>query len=85
MFDGTKVIVHYTPGHNPACLTYEVGDYLFTGDAYIPGVAVVTLLPEAEKSLAVRSQERIKSLSLSPGRILCPGHEVEGDGGMMMG
>ena len=78
LFDGVSAKVFETPGHHPSCLTFEVGDYLFTGDAYIPGVAVVTLLPEAEKSLAVRSQERIKSLSLSPGRILCPGHEGEG-------
>lgn len=27
------ITAHNTPGHTPACLTYEIGDALFTGDA----------------------------------------------------
>lgn len=76
LFGGVSARVYETPGHHPSCLTFEVGEYLFTGDSYIPGVAVVTILPEAEKCLAAQSQERIKSLA--EGKILCPGHEVEG-------
>ena len=76
LFDGVSAKVFETPGHHPSCLTFEVGDYLFTGDAYIPGVAVVTLLPEADKVLAAQSVEQIKSLA--EGRIVCPGHEVGG-------
>ena len=72
--NGVKALAHYTPGHNPSCLTFEVGDYLFTGDAYIPGVAVVTNLPGGDKVLAVQSVERIKMLA--EGKIICPGHEV---------
>lgn len=75
LFDGVKAIVHYTPGHNPACLTYEVGDYLFTGDSYIPGIKVVTNLPGGDKTLAAESLEKI--LQLAEGKILCPGHVVE--------
>ena len=74
LYDGVKAVAHYTPGHNPSCLTFEVGKYLFTGDAYIPGVAVVTNLPGGDKVLAVQSVERIKMLA--EGKILCPGHEV---------
>lgn len=48
LFDGVKAVVHYTPGHNPACMTYEVGDYLFTGDSYILGIKVATNLPGEE-------------------------------------
>lgn len=76
LFDGMPARVYETPGHHPSCLTFEVGEFLFSGDSYIPGVAVVTISPEAEKSLAVQSQERIKSLA--EGKILCPGHEVGG-------
>ena len=76
LFDGVSARVYETPGHHPSCLTFEVGEYLFSGDAYIPGVAVVTILPEADKALAVQSVERIKSLA--EGRIVCPGHEVGG-------
>ncbi len=76
LFDGVKAKVYHTPGHNPSCLTYEVGDYLFTGDAYIPGVKVVTTFKGGDKLMAVKSVERIKALA--KGKVLCPGHEVEG-------
>lgn len=75
LFDGVRAVVHDTPGHNPACLTYEVGDYLFTGDSYIPGIKVVTNLPGGDKALAAESLEKI--LKLAEGKILCPGHVVE--------
>lgn len=75
LFDGIKVVVHYTPGHNPACLTYEVENYLFTGDSYIPGIKVVTNLPGGNKALAAESLERI--LRLAEGKVVCPGHVVE--------
>lgn len=75
LFDGVSAQVFETPGHHPSCLTFEVGEYLFTGDAYIPGVAVVTVLPGADKELALQSAERIRALA-EGGRIICPGHEV---------
>lgn len=74
LFDGVKALVHYTPGHNPSCLTFEVFDNLFTGDAYIPGVPVVTNLPGGDKKLYALSVERIHSLSA--GKKIWPGHEV---------
>lgn len=73
LFDGMRAKVYYTPGHNPSCMTYEVGDYLFTGDAYIPGNKVVTTLKGGDKQMALKSTERI--LRLSEGKIICPGHE----------
>ena len=66
--------VHETPGHHPSCLTFEIGDYLFTGDAYIPGEKVVTILPGADKTLAAESLERIKRMA--EGKVVCPGHET---------
>lgn len=74
LFDGVKAVVHYTPGHNPACLTYEVGNYLFTSDSYIPGIKVVTNLPGGNKILAADSLEKI--LRLAEGKVVCPGHVV---------
>ena len=74
LFDGVQAKVYHTPGHNPSCLTYEVGDYLFTGDAYIPGVKVVTTLKGGDKLKAAESVERI--LRLAEGKVVCPGHEV---------
>lgn len=75
LFDGIQAIVYETPGHHPSCLTFEVGDYLFTGDAYIPGVKVVTILPGADKELAKESLERI--INLAEGKTVLSGHETE--------
>lgn len=75
LFDDVIAKVHETPGHNPSCMTYEIGDYLFTGDSYIPGIKVVTNLPGGNKEMALKSLERI--LELAKGKVLCPGHVVE--------
>lgn len=75
LYKGVTAKVHATPGHNESCLTYEIGEYLFTGDSYIPGIKVVTNLPGGNKELALKSLERIKMLA--EGKILCPGHVVE--------
>ena len=78
--DGDEIIlypdvgarIYETPGHHPSCLTFEVGHYLFTGDAYIPGVKVVTNLPGGNKQLAVISKKKI--ISMQQGLKICPGH-----------
>lgn len=76
LFESVFAKVYYTPGHNPSCLTYEVDDYLFTGDAFIPGVAVVTTLKGGDKKQAVESVAKIQDLAR--GKIIFPGHEVTG-------
>lgn len=76
LFGDVKARVYETPGHHPTCLTFEIGDKLFTGDAYIPGEKVVTMLPGADKALAAQSLARI--LQLAAGKVVLSGHEVEG-------
>ena len=73
LFDDCTAIVYETPGHNPSCLCFSVGDYLFTGDAWIPGVKVVTTLPGGDKEAAKESEERIKKLAF--GHTVMPGHD----------
>ena len=63
-----------TPGHNPGCLTMIVGDRIFTGDAYIPGVGANTVVPKADKELAKQSLERI--YKLMEGKQVLSGHAV---------
>lgn len=75
LFDGVQAKVHETPGHHPSCLTFEIGDYLFTGDAYIPGEKVVTILPGADKEMAKESLERI--INLAEGKTVLSGHETK--------
>lgn len=79
LFDGVQAKVYHTPGHSPSCLTYEVGDYLFTGDSYIPGIKVVTTLKGGDKVKAAESVERI--LRLAEEKTVCAGHEVDDKNG----
>ena len=74
LFPGITAKIYETPGHHPSCLTYDVGEYLFTGDAYIPNVTTITNLPGGNKPQAEQSKLRI--LSFADGKTICPGHEV---------
>ena len=66
----------FTPGHEPSCVTYRIRDMLFTGDAYIPGVKVVTNFPRSNKQLAAESLERLLEMERSGLNVL-PGHWIE--------
>ena len=74
LFDSIDLTAIATPGHNPSCLCFEVGDYLFTGDSYIPGVKVVTNLPGGNKKQAQESLAKI--LDISRYLTICPGHNT---------
>lgn len=64
----------HTPGHNPSCITWLIGNNLFTGDSYIPGIQVVTNLPNASKQQALESENNIINLSVN--YIIYPGHKI---------
>lgn len=72
--DESQMEFFETPGHNPGCLTNVMGDVVFTGDAYIPGIGVNTIPPKADKALAKVSLERI--LKLVEGKTILSGHYV---------
>ena len=74
LFDDIDAKVIEVPGHTPGCIAYKIEDYLFTGDAYIPGHDVVTLLPRANKIKAKDSWERINEMLKSENVKLFPGH-----------
>lgn len=74
LFEGIYLTAIATPGHNPSCLCFEVDNYLFTGDSYIPGVKVVTNLPGGNKKQAQESVEKI--LCLAKCRTIRPGHNT---------
>lgn len=73
--DKLKAKVVATPGHHPSCLTYLMGDAIFTGDSYIPGTKVVTNLPKGNKKHAQESLNKI--LLLAKERTVYPGHYIE--------
>ena len=75
LFDGEPDMVFYeTPGHNPGCLSMVLGNMVFTGDSYIPGVGANTQMPHANKEQAKLSMERI--LKLAEGKNILSGHQV---------
>ena len=72
LWKGTEMSVYETPGHNPSCLTFVTSGYIFTGDSYIPGLKVVTNLPDCEKDFAEQSFHRI--IQLADSCDILPGH-----------
>ena len=65
--------VFETPGHTKGCLSFKVGDFLFTGDIFIPGIPPVTKLKGGNRDEAKKSMKAIEEL-LEPNIIICPGH-----------
>lgn len=63
-----------TPGHNPSSLTWIIGNALFTGDSFIPGMKTVSRLPGGNRKLAADSEVLIKQLSGD--KIIYPGHKI---------
>ena len=76
---GEEAEVFETPGHDPGCLCYKVGNWLFTGDSFIPGVPTVTKLRGGDKEAGKASLEKIKSL-VTRETVVCPGHGEMIDG-----
>ena len=58
LFSGDTLRVIFTPGHDVTCFSFIIGNNLFTGDAYIPGVKTVMTFPRSNKIDAVASLER---------------------------
>lgn len=56
--DGPPMQFYETPGHNQGCPTMVLGNMVFTGDAYIPGIGVNTIVWQFNKVLAQQSLER---------------------------
>ena len=75
LFEGEPFLqIYETPGHNPGCMAMIVGDCIFTGDAFIPGLGVKDFVPYADKEQAKRSMERV--LKLAQEKKIYAGHQV---------
>lgn len=59
---GLKVKIVATPGHDSSCLSYIIGNNLFTGDSYIPGIKVIANWPKSDKRLAKESEDRLRKM-----------------------
>ena len=71
--DECSMYAFMTPGHSPSCISYQCGNYLFTGDSYIPHVQPVTNLPGGNSTLYYESLSKIRQ-RITPSLELCAGH-----------
>ena len=76
LFPDVDLTAIQADGHSPDSIIYKVGNWLFTGDAYIPPLAVVTKLPGADKSRAAESLGMIKELVEREKLIIQAGHSI---------
>ena len=72
LFNGIQAKAVFTPGHSPCCVTWIIGDAVFTGDSYIPGVKTVANIPHSDKHMAAQSEAAIRQLAEH--RAIYPGH-----------
>lgn len=75
LFDGIQAVPVFTPGHSPSCVTWVIGDAVFTGDSYIPGVKTVTNFPLSNRAQSAASELIIRDLISH--RDVYPGHAPE--------
>ena len=73
VFNQEKMIILETPGHNEGCLTFQLRNYFFTGDALIPNIPIVTKLKSGNKQQAKESALKIK-MATDENSFICPGH-----------
>lgn len=64
----------WTPGHDESCFSYKIGNKLFTGDAYIPGIKVFSKFPRGNKQKAIESESRLKSMEKEGCMVFCGHH-----------
>ncbi|WP_445715159.1 MBL fold metallo-hydrolase [Flavobacterium sp.] len=73
VFNDLEIEVIATPGHNAGCLTFKLKNNFFTGDALIPGRAIVTKLKSGNKIEAKNSIRKLKRI-VKPDDVIYPGH-----------
>lgn len=60
--EGISIEVLSTPGHSDDCLSYIIGNNIFTGDSYIPFAKVFAKWPRSNKALAIENEKKIIDL-----------------------
>ena len=71
---GTELQILETPGHDTGCLSFRIGNRLFTGDSYIPGLPVFCKWKLSDKRMALENEQRLKKLVKDCRLKVYPGH-----------
>ena len=74
LWEGIFMNVFETPGHNRDCLSFQIEKNLFTGDAFIPGIKVITKMKYGDKTQAANSIKRIFK-QFDDDMMIWPGHK----------
>lgn len=78
VFDGLcEVESFWTHGHDESSFSYRIGNNLFTGDAYIPGIKVFCSFPRGDRKKATLSHERLVEMEKCGCKVLCGHHSYE--------
>lgn len=71
-----KIRILETPGHDMGCLSYNIGNILFSGDSYISNLPVFTKWKRSNNTDALFFEQKLKVLVESQNLILHPGHII---------
>lgn len=75
-FGSIGVKTYFTPGHTPACCSYQIGQYLFTGDAlFMPDYGTGRCDFPKGSSDTLYTSIHNKLYTLDPELIVCTGHD----------
>ncbi len=74
---GKDVECLFTPGHDVDCMSYAIGDLLFTGDSFNPNSPVFTKWRNSDVDLALKNEAMLALLSNNKGLKVYPGHNIE--------
>lgn len=77
LFEEEELVAIHADGHSPDSIVYKVGDKLFTGDAFIPPLAVVTKLPGGNKVRAAESLKMVLELVENENLTVLSGHSIK--------
>ena len=74
LWDMYKLFVVYTSGHTKDSVSFQINNFLFSGDALIPGKKVFSRKKMSDYEAIVNSVEKIYSSCVDKTTILLPGH-----------
>lgn len=66
-----------TPGHDVDCMTYVIGDAIFTGDSYNPNSPVFTKWRNSNVDLAIKNEKLLKEMIDVKHLVVYPGHRID--------
>ena len=66
-----------TPGHDVDCMSYVIGNMIFTGDSYNPNSEVFSKWSRSDVSLALHNERLIKSIIREKNLEAYPGHHID--------